>query len=68
MNQAMKLGQLIKYNVRNTFLQISCRKVDYFQTSFYFLKTLDKVKQVVDTLALIYFGGLRLGHAIKKTL
>ena len=66
MNQAMKLGQLIKYNVRNTFLQISCRKVDYFQTSF--LKTLDKVKQVVDTLALIYFGGLRLGHAIKKTL
>ena len=25
-NQAMKFGQLIKYSVRNTFLQKSCRK------------------------------------------
>ena len=25
-NQAMKFGQLIEYNVRNFFLQISCRK------------------------------------------
>ena len=25
-NQAMKFGQLIEYNVRNDFPQISCRK------------------------------------------
>ena len=27
-NHIMKFGQLIEYNVRNTFLQKSCRKFD----------------------------------------
>ena len=46
-NQTIKVGQLIKHNVINTFTQNmmqEMRRGDYFQTSFCFLKTLYEVK------------------------
>ena len=46
-NQAMKFHQLMKYSVRNTFLQKPCRKCGRETNSrpvFVFLKSFKKVK------------------------
>ena len=72
----MKFGQLIKYYVRNFFLQKSCRKsgrktlssrslfVNFLNTLYYIrLK-----KQVASYLVLVNFGGIRYGVTIKTKL
>ena len=67
-NQYMKFCQLIKYNMRNIFLQILCRKWGTETSSwslFIFLKKLCiRWKQVVSTLGLINFRRPRLRHTI----
>ena len=59
----MKFGQLMEYNVRNTFLQKSCRIVA--DPILFFKKALRKVKAIS---VLIYFDTARLGHTTKTNL
>ena len=65
-NQAVKFGQLIKYSVRKIFLLKPCRKWGRKTSSrpiFGVLKKLClRLKQVVSTLVLIYFGRPHIGH------
>ena len=67
-NQAMKFDELIKYLVRNIFLQKSCRQWGSDPSSrLHFLKKklYMRAKEVITTLVLIYFGRPLLGHIIK---
>ena len=68
-NHAIKFGQLIKYCVRNIFLQKSCSKWGRETSSillFVFLKKFYiRYKQVVSTLVLICFIRPRFGQTIK---
>ena len=63
-NQAMKFGQLIKYIMRNIFLQGLCRKRGGRLVPNLKKKRF-KVKHVISRLVLIYFGRPQVGDTIK---
>ena len=68
-NQAKKLGQLKKYNVRNIFLQKSCinEAVTLVPNFFLFFKrALKKVQTNVELVGFNCFGISPLVHTIKK--
>ena len=61
-NRAMKFGQLIEYNKRNTVLQKSCRKrgkLFLVQNLFlFFKKALCKVKEICLEVGSVYFNSI----------
>ena len=63
-NQAMKFGQLIEHKVRNIFLQKPCKKWARENSLDLFLFV--DIKQVFNTLVLIYFGRPPLGHTTDR--
>ena len=71
-NQAMKFGQLIKFTVRNIFLQRHAKNEAERlvpDLSLLLKKVLYEVKaSVYSTLILIYFGRPRLEHTVKRNL
>ena len=64
-NQAMKYGQLIEYYVRKISVQKSWRKWGREPCSW---QAFMRWKQLLRTVALLYFDGLRLKHRIKTNL
>ena len=70
-NQEIKFGHLIKHNIRNNFLQKSCRKWSSGTSarSLFFKKELYiKLNQVISTLGSIYFSRPRRAQTIIKLM
>ena len=59
-NETIKFRQLIEYNIRNIFLQKSCRhETERLDPDIIFLKkSLDEVNAMVSTLVSLYFVSL----------